>query len=113
MNVEVNEVKISVTVPKENVEEIRNSVCNMGAGLIGNYTFCSIMTKVIGTFKPNFDADPYIGENNKLEEVEEVKLEVICPIKKAKKIVGKIEKIHPYEEPVIEVIPLISRKSLG
>ncbi len=42
-------------------------------------------TKCIGTFKPNDDVNPYIGESNKLELVEEDKLEVVCPIEKVKK----------------------------
>ena len=71
MNINVNKVKIVVTIPVENVEDVRDAVCEAGAGVIGNYTDCSMSTKCIGTFKPNDDANPYIGENNKLEFVEE------------------------------------------
>ena len=77
MNVNINKVKIIVTVPLKNVEEVRNSVCNAGAGVIGNYTHCSMSTKCIGTFKPNDNANPYIGENNKLEFVEEENILVL------------------------------------
>lgn len=74
MNMSVNKVKIFVTIPLENVEEIRNAVCESGAGIIGDYSFCTSSTKSIGTFKPNDNANPYIGKNNKLEFVEEEKL---------------------------------------
>lgn len=40
--------------------------------MIGNYTHCSMFTKSIGTFKPNDDANSYIGKKNQLEFVEEV-----------------------------------------
>ena len=63
----ISRVMIIVTVPKENTEEVRTAICNEGAGVIGNYSHCSVSTKCIGTFKPNDDANPYIGENNKLE----------------------------------------------
>ena len=107
MNVNINKVKIIVTVPKENTEEVRNAICNEGAGIIGNYSFCSMTTKCIGTFKPNELANPYIGENNKLEYVEEDKLEVVCPIDKVKTVINKLREVHPYEEPSIDIIPLL------
>ena len=77
MNIEVNKVKIFVTVPTENTQEVRNAVCNAGAGIIGEYSYCSTCVKSLGTFIPNDNAKPYIGENNKLEYVEEDELEVI------------------------------------
>ena len=107
MNFNVKKVKIFVTVPEENLEEVRTAMCNAGAGIIGNYTFCSTSTKSIGTFIPNDSATPYIGEQNKLEFVEEEKLEVICDIEKVKKVISELKKAHPYEEPAIDIVPLI------
>lgn len=51
MNVNVNRVKIVVTIPIENLEKVRNAICEAGAGVIGNYTYCSMSTKCIGIFK--------------------------------------------------------------
>lgn len=110
MNFNVNRVKIIVTIPIENVEEVRNAICEAGAGIIGNYTYCSMSTKCIGTFKPNDNANPYIGENNKLEFVEEEKLEVVCGVDNVKKVISKLRKAHPYEEPAIDIIPLLNEK---
>ena len=112
MNININKVKIIVTVPSEHVDNLRNTICEAGAGKIGNYTHCSISTKCIGTFKPLEQATPYIGEKNKLEVVNEEKLEVICDIKKAKKVISKIREVHLYEEPGIDVIPLIDEETL-
>lgn len=107
MNIKINKVKISVTIPEENVKEIRNAICKNGAGIIGNYTYCTLSTKCIGTFKPNEKADPYIGDKNELEFVKEEKLETICDVKIVKKIISIIKENHPYEEPVIDIIPLM------
>lgn len=107
MNFNVNRVKIIVTIPIENVEEVRNAICEAGAGIIGNYTHCSMSTKCIGTFKPNDNANPYIGKNNKLEFVEEEKLEVVCDVNNVKNIISKLREVHPYEEPAIDIIPLL------
>lgn len=107
MNIDINNVKIIVTIPVDNVENVRKVICEAGAGIIGNYTYCSITTKCIGTFKPTENANPYIGKKNKLEFVEEEKLEVRCNINKVKDIISKIREVHPYEEPAIDIVPLI------
>lgn len=107
MNFNIKKVKIIVTVPKDYLEEVRNAMCNAGAGVIGNYSFCTTATKSIGTFIPNDSANPYIGERNKLEFVEEEKIEVICSVEKVKKVINELRKVHPYEEPAIDIVPLL------
>ena len=112
MNIDVKKVKIIVTVPVENREEVRNAICDEGAGIIGNYTDCTISTKCIGTFKPLSNANPYIGEKNKLEFVEELKLEARCDINIVKRVLKRLREVHPYEEPAIDIIPLIDEEDL-
>lgn len=111
MNINIKNVKIEVTLPSENLDEVRNAICESGAGVIGNYTDCSMSSKCIGTFKPNDYANPYIGENNKLEVVDEVKLEVVCKIENVKNVIDKLRNVHPYEEPAINIIPLIDEEN--
>ena len=112
MNIQINRVKIFVTVPCENTEEVRNVVCKAGAGIIGEYEYCTTSVKSIGTFMPSDNANPYIGKSNKLEIVEEDKLEFICDIKNAKHVISELRKVHPYEEPAIDIIPLIDEDAL-
>ncbi len=104
---DIKKVKITVSMPFDSVQKVRDAILNAGAGIIGNYTHCSISTKCFGTFMPNTDANPYIGENNKLEFIEEEKLEVVCDIDKVKEVISKLREVHPYEEPAINIIPLI------
>ena len=110
MNLNVKKVKIITTIRPENTEEVRNAICEEGSGIIGNYSYCTMSTKCIGTFKPNDDANPYIGEKNNLEFVEEDKLEVVCPVEKVKSVVTKLREVHPYEEPAIDIIPLLDEE---
>ena len=107
MQIDINKVKIFVTIPLENLEEVRNAIFDAGAGIIGNYSHCSTSVKSIGTFKPNENANPHIGKANKLEFVDEFKLEVICDVKDVKHVLKKLRQAHPYEEPAIDIIPLI------
>ncbi len=107
MRFDINRVKIFVTIPLKNVENVRNAICEAGAGVIGNYSYCTSSTKSIGTFKPNDNASPYIGEKNNLEFLEEKKLEIVCDVDNVKKVISKLRGVHPYEELAIDIVPLI------
>ena len=62
MLIDIKKVKIIVTVPLKNVEDVRKAMCEAGAGVIGNYSFCTTATKSIGTFIPNENAKPHISK---------------------------------------------------
>lgn len=112
MKIDIKKVKIIVTVPSKNVQEVRDAMCNEGAGIIGNYSYCTFSTKGIGTFKPSDKANPYIGKKNKLEFVNEEKIEVVCDIGIAKNVIKRLRDVHPYEEPGIDIIPIIDENDL-
>ncbi len=112
MNFNISKVKIIVTSPIENAEEIRKALGDAGAGVIGNYSHCSISERIVGTFKGNDATNPYIGEKNKLEVVQEEKIEVQCDIKIIKEVLKKLREVHPYEEPAIDIVPLINEEDL-
>lgn len=103
----IKKIKIVTMIPRDCVDKVRDSICSIGAGIIGNYSYCTTSTKCTGTFKPNSKANPYIGEKDKIEFVEEEKLEIICDKSKVKEVILKIKETHPYEEPEIDIIPLL------
>lgn len=107
MKLDIKRVKIVVTVPVEDTERVRKAICSAGAGVIGHYTDCSMITKCTGTFIPDNEANPYLGERGKLEFANEDKLEVVCDIDKVKTVISKLREVHPYEEPAIDIIPLL------
>ena len=112
MNINITKVKIVVTSPIENSEEIRIALGDAGAGVIGNYSYCSISEKCTGTFKGNEESNTYIGKKNVLESVNEEKIEVQCDIKIVKEVLKKLREVHPYEESAIDIIPLINEENL-
>lgn len=113
MNIKINRVKIVVTVPKENTKEVLEAMFEAGAGTLSNsnYTCCSSCVDSIGTFLPGVNAKPYIGTINKLETVKEDRLEVICEVDKVKRVISELRKTHPYEEPAIDIIPLVDENN--
>lgn len=105
-------VKIIVFVPLTHSNQAREAVGKAGGGIIGNYEYCSFSSRGIGRFKPNNKAKPHIGKSNKLESVEEERIEFVCPKSKAKSIIREIRKVHPYEELALDIYQLINEKSL-
>lgn len=109
---EYTRVKISTTVPKENADALREALGKAGAGRVGAYSFCSFSVTGQGRFIPDENANPHIGEANELEVVEEERIEVVCERAIAKRVVAFLKQAHPYEEVIIDVIPLIDEGDL-
>lgn len=101
-------VKLVVFVPEENADQIRLALGEAGAGKIGDYSFCSFSIKGVGRFKPGDNADPHIGQSGKLEQVNEERIEVACNKDQVEKIIKVIKEVHPYEEVVIDIYPMLS-----
>ena len=97
-------VKLRITVPMKNADEIRDVLGREGAGVQGSYRNCSFSYRGIGRFFPTTGAKPAIGNIGKLEEVEEEMIETICHKDLLEKIILAIKKAHPYEEPAIDII---------
>jgi len=106
--------KLVVFVPVSHVEEVRNALCNAGAGWIGNYSDCSFMTEGTGTFKPLDGSNPYIGKQGNIEKVSEYRLETVVPEKVLKRVIEAMLSAHPYEEVAYDIYPLeIKGKEYG
>lgn len=101
-------VKIVVFVPVTHAARMRTVLGEAGCGHIGNYDFCSFSVKGIGRFRALKGANPFIGKIGNVEEVEEERIEMICYASKLKKVLSAIKKAHPYEEPVVDVYPLLN-----
>lgn len=108
----MSRVKIAVTVPLENADEIRQILSEAGAGVQGEYSHCSFSAHGQGRFLPSVKAHPNIGESGKPETVAEERIEVTCDRAIAKTVVQKLRATHPYEEPAIDIFPLIEEDEL-
>ncbi len=102
-------LKLAVYVPQGYELKVMEAMSNAGAGFIGAYSHCSFRTNGVGTFKPTEGAKPFIGEANKLEEVQEYKLETIVPEKLLSKVLRDMQKVHPYEEVAYDIYELANK----
>lgn len=105
-------IKIIIYVPTSHADVIRDTFGKHGAGQIGNYSYCSFSTKGIGRYIGNENSTPTIGKALQLESVEEERIEVVCTQDKAKQVIQAVQETHPYEEPAIELMPLLCLSDL-
>jgi hypothetical protein len=95
--------KICVYVPEKHVEKVKQALFDAGAGRIGNYDSCCWQTTGIGQFRPLQDSNPAIGSQGVVEQVPEVKIELVCVDELVKGAVLAMRESHPYEEPAFDV----------
>lgn len=106
---EGEQVKIVTFVPAKDLERVRDGLATAGAGRIGNYELCSFTTAGHGSFRGVEGASPAVGEPGKLENVEEIRLEMVCSERALALAIETLRQFHPYEEPAIDVYQLQPR----
>lgn len=105
-------VKIVTFVPKDNADAMRRAMGAAGAGIIGEYSFCSFSVMGTGRFMPSTQAKPHIGQAHQLEAVTEERIEVTCERSDAKQVIAAIRAAHPYEEVALDIYPLLDEDEL-
>lgn len=106
------ELMIVVGTPAAALDRILDAISAAGGGILGNYTHCAYVSSGRGYFKPEAAANPHIGTVEQINTVDEVRIETFCSRTIAKAVVQAIRAAHPYEEPVIYIIPLLSESDL-
>lgn len=98
--------KLVTFAPHSDAKNILEKLHEVGAGSIGNYSHCSFVSEGTGSFLPNENAHPTLGERHSLETVQEQKIEVIFPRYLQNIILLTLKKHHPYEEIAYDIIHL-------
>jgi len=100
------ELKLVVFVPSKDVERVADAMFAAGAGHIGDYAHCSYRSAGQGTFLGGDTTNPTVGKRNRLEKVEEIRLETVVPSSALSKVVTSLIAAHPYEKPAYDIYPL-------
>lgn len=99
-------VKLVTFVPAAHVEAVSRAVFEAGGGRIGAYRSCSFRTTGTGTFFGEAGTNPAVGQAGQLEQVDEVRLEILVPSGAVAACVQAMRGAHPYEEPAFDLVRL-------
>ncbi|MBX2963544.1 MAG: Nif3-like dinuclear metal center hexameric protein [Cyclobacteriaceae bacterium] len=100
--------KLVTFAPTAHANAVLDALYEAGAGQIGNYKNCSFQVNGTGTFMPNDQATPHIGQANTQESVSELRVEVILPTHVEARIISALKKAHPYEEVAYYLTSLVN-----
>ena len=98
--------KLEIFIPETHLEPLRQAQVAVEAGHIGNYDGCLSYSYVTGCWRPLEGTKPYIGGEGEFGSEPELKVEVTCRTERVEETLTAVKAVHPYEEPVINVIPL-------
>ena len=100
-------VKLSFYVPPSYLEAVKSAIFAAGGGQQGNYDLSCWQTLGVGQFRPKNGSQPFLGQKDKLEKVEEYKVEIICEESKLQAVIAALREAHPYEEPAFDCCQLL------
>ena len=87
--------KLEIFLPESCFDAVREALWSVDAGHIGAYDR-----------RPLEGTDPFLGTPGEVCRAEELKIEVCCRGERLCETLTAVRAAHPYEEPVINVIPL-------
>lgn len=105
-------VKIVIFAPASHADKIRRALAQAGCGHVGKYDFCSFSVKGVGRFRGLAGTKPFIGKIGRIEKVIEERIETICPKSKLPAVLKALKKAHPYQEPAVDIYPLLNKGQL-
>lgn len=109
---ETKRLYIITTVPEADLETVLDAISGAGGGIVGHYSHCAFTNAGVGRFKPSDAADPHTGAKGQINAEDEWRIETFCDRDKGRAVVAAIRAAHPYEEPVIYILPLIEESDL-
>lgn len=100
--------KLTVFIPNNALETVKSALFAAGAGTIGNYEQCCWQVQGTGQFMPLAGSTPHIGAQDRLEAVDEWRVEMVVEEKAIEATIAALKEAHPYETPAYDVIKVLA-----
>lgn len=101
-------VKLVTFIPEAAYIDVSNALFEAGAGRIGDYESCGFYSSGTGSFLGGEQSNPKIGTRGNFEQVPELRFETLVPLKAVPKVLAALHRSHPYEEPAVDLVRLMS-----
>lgn len=96
--------KLTLYVPETHLESVKQALFAAGAGRIGHYQQCCWQVKGLGQFCAMAEAQPFIGEIGRLEQVDEWRVEMVLSDLYREAVIAALLDAHPYETPAFDLV---------
>ena len=101
--------KVTFYIPESHLDVVKTAMFNAGAGHIGNYDSCCWQIKGQGQFRPLNGSNPFIGNENTVQSVEEFRVEMVVKEECIYNVIEALKNTQPYETPAFDVISLLKQ----
>lgn len=91
-------VNLVFFVPQSHAEKVREALIEVGAGKMGNYASCSFSMQGVARFRPLDAAQPAAGMLGQIEEMDEIRIEMVCARDLLSQAIAAVKQVHPYEK---------------
>ena len=98
--------KLEIFIPESHLSVLQQALREVDAGHIGSYDSCLSYSPVTSCWRPLEGTHPYLGTPGQVSQEADLKVEVTCRTEEVDQIIAAVKAVHPYEEPVINAIPL-------
>ena len=102
----VDRLKLVFFCPAPDADRVIDAVSEAGAGVIGAYRRCAFSSQGTGTFIGDETTQPTLGTTGTLEQVPELRIELVLAASARRAVERALVKAHPYEQPAYDLYPL-------
>ncbi len=99
--------KVITYIPYEYSDSLRTALKDVGAGRQGDYEGTSFTSHGEGRFMPLRGAHPHCGTIGEWHVEKEDRIEFLVDKAHLSSTLATIHKVHPYEEPAIDILPTL------
>ena len=99
---------IAFYVPESHLQDVTAAMFSKGAGRVGNYDSCAWYTTGVGQFRPLKESSPFIGTQDKVEHLPEIKVEMVCENDLLEDVLHELVNAHPYETPAYHAVEILT-----
>jgi len=104
--------KVSVTIPPEFKDRLMDEINCSIRQIYPGYDRAFSITEAVGTWRPLEGSDPFIGKVGEIAVEKELRIDFAVRSEDLKEAILAIRRVHPYEEPGIDILPLILWKDV-
>lgn len=104
--------KITVMIPPEYKDRLLDEINDSMQQMYPGYDRAFSITKTEGTWRSLEGSDPYIGSVGEITIADELRIDFVIKAEDLKEVVLAIRRVHPYEEPAIDIVPMMLWKDV-
>jgi hypothetical protein len=104
--------KVIVCIPPEYSDKLMDALADSVDPMYPGYDRAFTIIPVKGTWRTLEGSHPYNGKVGEITVADEVRIEFAVHSKDLKTAIDTILGIHPYEEPGIDILPMIGWKDV-